>query len=76
MLFKFGSLLLVKSKPSVKLLAVPLLQGCALQGPLQGLIERGPGSFVLRLRDAPLFVLHFELEQLILQGFEKQPGTI
>ena len=52
-----------------------LLHGGALEGAFQRLVQRGFGFLVFLLRDASLLVLHFELEQLFLQGFEEQGGT-
>ena len=45
--------------------------GFAFQGALQGLIEGGFGAFVFLLRDAALFVLHFELEDFFFQCFQQ-----
>src|ERR1039457_246617 len=43
----------------------------SFQGALQSLIEGGLGALVFLLRDAALFVFHFELEDFIFQGFEQ-----
>src|ERR1700738_655491 len=57
------------------------LQGCRLlpclapERSFQSLVQRSPGLFVFRLRNAALFMFHFQLEQLFLERFEKQPGA-
>src|SRR4029077_12414571 len=47
-----------------------------LEGAFQSLVQRRPSSFVFLLRDMSLLMLHFELKQLVLQRFEKQPRAI
>ena len=49
--------------------SLDLLSRCALDRPVQGLVQRGPGSLVFRLQNAALLVFHFELKQLILKRF-------
>ena len=54
--------------------SLDLLSRCALDRPVQGLVQRGPGSLVFRLRKAALLVFHFELKQLILEPFKQELG--
>src|SRR5271156_4257562 len=42
-----------------------------LQCPLQRLVERGPGFFIIRGRDLALFFFYLELEQLFFQRFKQ-----
>ena len=52
-----------------------LLSHCALDSPVQGLVELSPDTFVFTLRNAALLTLDFELEQLILELVELEIGT-
>src|SRR6266852_6014844 len=54
---------------------IGLLHRRALEGPLQRLVQPGSRSLVFLLRNAALFVFHFELKHFIFQGFEEQGGT-
>jgi hypothetical protein len=40
--------------------------GCALDGSVQGLVERSPGTLIFTLRYSALLTVCFELKQLIL----------
>jgi hypothetical protein len=54
--------------------SLDLLSRCALDRPVQGLVQHGPGSLVFWLRNAALLVFHFELKQLILEPFKQELG--